>query len=264
MLNPEHAELVNTVLDPTPNPIRALVRALLEAERGRVLTEQTGLQQTSDLGFARMVIHELRNITLPLSTATSQLWGELSRAGGPDAARVTALRDRVDRSVERIGSFARDSARLLQATEPEPLSLREVVEEAVRATEADRNGRIAVEHSELAQASIVGPRPRWVLLFVNLLRNAAQARAGKGVVWISTEWDLVGKLHVFVDDDGPGVPEELREQIFEQGVSTRGGMGSGLFDARTTVILAGGALTCEASPRGGARFHLHVPARRAQ
>jgi signal transduction histidine kinase len=258
-----NADVVHLVLDPTPTPIRTLVHALLEAQRGQLVTLQTGAPPpSSDLGFARMVIHELRNINLPLSTGLNSLWAELGRAGGPDPARIAPLRERIERSVDRIGAFARDSGRLLAAASPEAFSLRAVVEEAVFATEADRNGRIAVDLGALGDATLEGPRSRWVLLFVNLLRNAAQARAGSGSVWISTEWDLTGKLHVFVDDDGPGVPEELREQILELGVSHRGGSGSGLYDARVTTILSGGTLSCEASPRGGARFHLHVPGRR--
>lgn len=96
---------------------------------------------------------------------------------------------------------------------------------------------------------------------VNLLRNAAQVRDGKGSVWVSTQLDDAGGLHIFVDDDGPGVPEELRERVFDLGQSSRGGSGLGLTSAMRTARASFGTLTCESSPRGGARFHFSLPRR---
>lgn len=263
-LSDDARDIIETVLDPSPNPYRALVQALQDAERGRLATTATGQAPTAgtDLAYVRMVVHELRNATLPLSNALNRLWTELERSGGPDPVRVDELRQRVERAMDRIDDFTRQSAHLAAAVTSESFSLRDVVEEAVRATEPDRNGRIRVDLDGIDDATIEGGRVRWVLLFVNLLRNAAQVRSGPGTVWISTEWSLGGPLHVFVDDDGPGVPEELRERVFELGVSTRGGSGTGLHEARMTTLLSNGSLRCETAPKGGARFHIQVPARR--
>lgn len=257
-------ELVRAVLDPAPNPYRALARALLDAERGHLTTTLTGAAAPpeTDLAYVRMVVHELRNVTLPLSNALDRLWTEIERPEPPDPARMLELRQRVERSLARMTEFTRDSARLAAVVTPESFPLVDIVEEAIAATEADRNGRIRVQSRDLTTIRIDGQRARWLLLFVNLLRNAAQSRAGSGNVLITADWTLGGPVQILVDDDGPGIPEELREQIFELGVSTRGGSGMGLHDARTTVLLSGGTLRCEASPMGGARFRIQVPARR--
>ena len=160
-----------------------------------------------------------------------------------------------------ITEFSNVSARLALAVAEEAFSLRDVVEEAVDSTVPERNGRIRVDTVGLLDASIDGSRMRWTLLFVNLLRNAAQCRAGSGTVWIHSRWNAAGTLHLYIDDDGPGVPAELREEVLEMGVSLRGGSGLGLHEARTTVLLCGGSMRCEASPQGGARFFIRVPAR---
>lgn len=256
-------ELVATVLDPEPNPFRALVRVLLDAERGRLATSVTGVAAApgTDLAYVRMVVHELRNTTLPLANALDRLWGELEKPAA-DPTRVGELRKRIVKAMTRIEDFTRDSARLAEVVADETFSLRQVVEEAVAATEPDRNGRIRVALDTLGDAELSGPRVRWVLLFVNLFRNAAQARAGSGTIWVSTSWTVAGSLWIEIDDDGPGVPEELRERIFELGVSQRGGSGLGLHEARTTVLLTGGQIACQPAPTGGARFHIQVPARR--
>ncbi len=68
---------------------------------------------------------------------------------------------------------------------------------------------------------------------------------------------------VSVTDDGPGVPPDQRERIFESFVrlprSPRGGTGLGLAIVRRTIESHGGTVTCEATPTHGARFTLRLP-----
>ncbi|MBV9607437.1 MAG: two-component sensor histidine kinase, partial [Solirubrobacterales bacterium] len=65
-------------------------------------------------------------------------------------------------------------------------------------------------------------------------------------------------------DDGPGVPADQRERIFEPFVrlaqSPRGGTGLGLAIVRRTIESHGGTIACDASPAGGARFTMRLPA----
>lgn len=104
-------------------------------------------------------------------------------------------------------------------------------------------------------------------VLLNLVLNAADAMKRQG--------DLVLQLHregswqvIDVDDAGPGVPEAMREQIFEPLFSTQpvpdrpgqSGWGLGLAVSRRTLAGYGGSLTVTDSPQGGARFHLRLPA----
>ena len=67
-----------------------------------------------------------------------------------------------------------------------------------------------------------------------------------------------------VTDNGPGVPADQRERIFEPFVrlphSPRNGTGLGLAIVRRTIESHGGTITCDVSPTSGARFTLHLPA----
>ena len=70
-------------------------------------------------------------------------------------------------------------------------------------------------------------------------------------------------VQVVVEDSGPGVPEELREAVFERGergVSTAPGTGLGLFNARELARSMDGMLELNERPRGGASFVLTLPA----
>lgn len=106
----------------------------------------------------------------------------------------------------------------------------------------------------------------WYLLeraLVNLLQNAQRfARTRVEVSWQSAE----GQVQLTVDDDGPGVPPEARERIFDSFVrlahganSNVRGFGLGLAIVRRIAQWHGGAARVETAPSGGARFVVRWP-----
>jgi two-component system osmolarity sensor histidine kinase EnvZ len=132
--------------------------------------------------------------------------------------------------------------------------------------------RIVIANAERtgAKISLGGPvelhlplRPDAVQRAItNLVGNAA--RFGSHV-WITV---LPGRtaVEIMVDDDGPGIPEDLREAVFRpffrvEGSRNRmtGGTGLGLTIARDIARSQGGELTLDASPQGGLRAKLALP-----
>ena len=95
---------------------------------------------------------------------------------------------------------------------------------------------------------------------VGSLRNAAEAMQGAGEVVISARRRDGGALELTVEDTGPGVPPERREEIFTPFVTSRPqGTGLGLAIARRTLEAHGGSLTCGQPERRGARFVAVLP-----
>ncbi len=101
----------------------------------------------------------------------------------------------------------------------------------------------------------------------NLVDNAVDAAAGAAGVaeplvelWVRTDGDAV---HVRVRDNGPGIPEELREAVFVRGFSTKpevlGGRGIGLPLVRLICIQRGGTVTVDGADAGGAEFLVTLP-----
>lgn len=125
-------------------------------------------------------------------------------------------------------------------------------------------------------------------VLINLVRNAADAMTGGGHVRITAQYQdglsfaalpeevapglealpLPRAVLLTASDDGPGVPEAVREQVFDLGFSTRRESGNwptprrrglGLSIVRNLVETAGGSVNLTASHTGGARFEIVLP-----
>jgi nitrogen fixation/metabolism regulation signal transduction histidine kinase len=101
----------------------------------------------------------------------------------------------------------------------------------------------------------------------NLIRNAAQAIAAavesgsvsSGTIVVRTA-AVSGGFQIWVDDNGPGIPEELRRSIFDPYVTTKsGGTGLGLAIVKKIVMEHHGRIEATVSPEGGARLCIELP-----
>ncbi len=95
----------------------------------------------------------------------------------------------------------------------------------------------------------------------NLMVNAVQAMGRGGELQLMLRAGPPGSIDMVVADRGPGVPADLRAQLFEPFVSRRpGGTGLGLAVVRSVTRAHGGEVWYEENPGGGSRFILRLPA----
>ena len=95
-------------------------------------------------------------------------------------------------------------------------------------------------------------------VLTNLFINANQALGGVGRIWIDARRNGDGTI-IHVRDDGPGVPADLRAQVFEALFTTKAkGSGLGLALCRRIAEAHGGTVTLEPSDRGAA-FQISIP-----
>lgn len=254
--------LIEATLSPTSNPFRERIQHFFQQEREQIRPQAPSSSLDGlDPNAIKLIIHELRNRMLPLNTTLQRLWQELERPSGGRLEQLKTLRMRLEGQVSRMEDLPEELEKLVSEPEAEVFRLRDVVTDGIRGTEAERNGRIVVHTYDLGDIELSGARQRWTLLFINLFRNSSQARAGSGAIWVSSAVLEGGSVKILVDDDGPGIAPELHARIFQKGISSKGGTGMGLFDARRTVEQSGGHLDYAPSPRGGARFVMMVPGR---
>jgi PAS domain S-box-containing protein len=239
-----------------------LRRALeLEREAGDRLRALDDMKNT----FLHAVSHELRT---PLSAVLGfALTLERSDLDLPeDEARDIAGRIAANaRKLERLLSDLLDLDRLDRGiVEPKlhQVDLAELVRGVVR--ESDLAGRRAVELD--TEPVVVGLDAAKVERIVeNLLANAIRHTPSGSHVWVLVR-AVAGGAEVCVEDDGPGVPEELRESVFDAFV--RGpdapihspGVGVGLSLVGRFAMLHGGRAWVDERRGGGAAFHVFLPA----
>jgi signal transduction histidine kinase len=98
-------------------------------------------------------------------------------------------------------------------------------------------------------------------VFVNLLLNAIRAVASGGTVTIQTQFLALEKsVQVAVIDDGPGIPDSERGQVFEPFYSTqKGGVGLGLFLCKSFVQNHQGKITIDRGDAGGTKVTVTLP-----
>ncbi|MCC6645445.1 MAG: HAMP domain-containing protein [Polyangiaceae bacterium] len=211
--------------------------------------------------MAAQITHEVRSPLSALGLNVELLEEEIATRGGGDEERklVSAIRGEIDRLTElseRYLSLARRPT-----PEPAPGDLGALVREIARFVEPQlaRAGvtlelqlapglpHLRFDEGQLRQA------------ILNLIRNATEAMSGGGALTLSVLGDPGGQ-RVMVDDDGPGVPAELADTLFDPFVSTkRQGTGLGLSITRDIVESHGGRITAEPRAPRGTRFVVTLP-----
>ncbi|MBW0144967.1 sensor histidine kinase [Sphingomicrobium clamense] len=209
--------------------------------------------------FAADVAHELKN---PLASLRSAV-DSLERIDDPglkkqllDVVRQDVVR--LDRLITEISEAARTDAELAR-TQFEPVDMGKLVGQLVSAWEDRRetgNARIAYARPKSGTVMVEGDGSRLARAIDNLLDNAISFSPANGLVEVTTQ--RVGdKVRVQVQDEGPGVPEAMRETIFNRFHSLRPqgedfGRHSGLGLAIASAIVEGHDGTIDVAPRQGA------------
>jgi PAS domain S-box-containing protein len=200
-------------------------------------------RQTERLeSFASVVSHDLRN---PLNVAQSSV--DLFRADGIDNDHV----DRLDRSLTRMEDIIEDALTLARecnvADDPPTVDLETMARDAWSFVDSD-DVTLTVE----AERRFPADASRLKILFENLLRNAVEHGE-------TTDRITVGSLDdgFYVADDGVGIPEGQREEVFSVGYSTaRDGTGLGLNIVEQIARNHGWDVSLTDSEDGGARFEI--------
>ncbi|HEU5049445.1 MAG TPA: ATP-binding protein [Gemmatimonadales bacterium] len=214
--------------------------------------------------------HEIRNPLASIRSSVEQL--ARGQHAGEDERTLAGLIVRESDRLSRLLSEFLDFSRV-RATRAEPVDLHAVALAAVRLVEehpdCTARARLVVE----GEPTIVeGDEDLLHRTLVNLLLNAVQAAGEADVdVTVSLRPTRSGELpaglqmerpiRLSVQDTGPGIPEEIRERMFEPFVSRRpGGTGLGLAIVQRAVAAHRGAVIVDSEPGAGTTFTIYLPA----
>ena len=235
----------------------------LDASLIQIRSTQTQMLHLERLGtmgkLAAGVVHDLRNLMVSLGYVESVLE---QRSVAPDVMESVQVGmqgvGNLIHTLEAMYQFARGGTLQIQKAVFRPAL---VVNDALAIARMDmgfRAHKVAVNIEE-DLPEVLGDRQKLTQVLVNLVRNAVQA---------SAQWRQIGveatrkNGHVVfaVEDEGPGVPPELKQNLFKPFVSSKGegGMGMGLYMAKLIIDSHQGEITVLDRPTGGARFEVRL------
>jgi signal transduction histidine kinase len=215
--------------------------------------------------FLEAVSHDLRTpLTAILGSALTleQAGPDLTRDDTEDLIRRIAMNAR---KLERLLSDLLDLDRLqrgIVSPQLRPTDVRELVERCVAELEIPEGRKLELDVRPVT-VSIDGAKVERII--ENLLSNALRHTPPGAHVWLTAEAKDGGVLFT-VEDDGPGVPDDLRDAVFEPFRQVPGsaaghspGVGVGLSLVLRFAELHGGRAWLDERPGGGAAFHVFLP-----
>jgi two-component system nitrogen regulation sensor histidine kinase GlnL len=258
---------------PLPEEPGAVLLVLQDASAARALDRQLTFRSAarSVTGMAAILAHEVKN---PLSGIRGAAQLLESSVAEPDRELTVLIRDEADRIRELVDRMEIFSAKPIERG---AVNIHRVLEHVRRLAHSGFAAHIRfAEGYDPSLPAVHGNRDQLVQVVLNLVKNAAEAITAAGVtggeITLITAYQhgvrmaqrgsgqrLGLPLVVAVRDNGPGIPEDIRPNLFDPFVSSKPS-GSGLGLALVAKIVAdhGGLIEVDSRP-GRTEFRLHLP-----
>jgi two-component system nitrogen regulation sensor histidine kinase GlnL len=260
---------VTCLITPMESGEARLMLELREFEQQRKIVREAKMleQQQANRELIRNLAHEIKNPLGGIRGAAQLLERELSDAELREFTQVIVKEtDRLQALMNRLLTPSR-------LPHVAPMNIHEVMERVrmLLLAEFPRGLEIRRDY-DASLPGLVGDKEQLIQAFLNVARNAAQATSGAGeirfVTRIARRVTIARRQYrhviaVSIEDNGPGVPEELAERIFYPLVSGReGGTGLGLSLAQSFVSQHQGIIEFDSVP-GHTIFTILLPVRAA-
>jgi len=241
------------VLNAMTDRLRAGAAQLRDAERRATRGE-----------MARQVNHDIRNGLTPIRN----VFRHLAQVARDDPARLPEIfverEPGLEAGMEYLEDLAANYARLSLRAEPRLCDLNEVAEQVVSGV-GTREGLLVRVVADPGLPRVMADPVALRRIVENLVRNAVEALGDSGEVEVATsvktDDDGARRVVVTVTDTGPGIPDDIRERIFDDFYTTKGeGAGLGLSIVRRLVTDLEGTVRVESEPGQGSRFTVRLPA----
>ena len=206
--------------------------------------------------LAAEIAHQLKNPLGIINNAAFNLQRNVKEGKATITQQIRIIREEVERS-DRIITDLMGYAKLAEAT-IEKLNVVEEVNKAIEQVFPKGTFEVTV-HKEFDALlpPLLMPRNHFLEILVNLLINAREAVQGKGNVFVSVKNIENQWIEISIADDGPGIPQEIHNKIFEPYFTTKPrGTGLGLAIVKKNTEIYGGTVRLESEPGKGTKFIL--------
>jgi signal transduction histidine kinase len=257
--------------------LKAEMREREEAVRARDLAESQ-LRLTEKMralgSVAAGIAHDFKNILTPIMAYTDFAREDLP-ADSPVRESLESIMAAAERASDLVSKILKFSTR--QELELSTVSLPELIREVVAQTQAAVPGNVEI-HMTVADEcpEVTADATQLHQVLTNLCQNAVQALGDAGGVielkagvcdrdpmpGFESAEEKPNRICMAVCDNGPGIPPEVREKIFDPYFTTKqdsGGTGLGLATVHGIIVQHGGTIEVTSEPGQGTIFYIRVP-----
>jgi len=230
-----------------------------------IQTELDQAELAAQTDLVRVLTHEIMNSMTPVTSLSATAAKLIAEADTGDNPAITDARHAIEtvaRRSEGVMHFVRIYRQLTRPPELRRarIELAALFAELARLFRSDWPALPLVVSIDPAGLAVDADPDLVAQVLINLLRNAAEAATSTAEtpqVSLTATSLKGGRIAIDVIDNGPGIPEALRQDVFLPFFSTKAeGTGVGLSLARQIALAHGGALTCEPVAPHGTRFRL--------
>jgi len=243
---------------------------LRKAPLKKIQTERAGASSV----IARKVVHEVNNPLGIIKNYLKILGIKLSaqNIAQDEIGIISKEIDRISHILRTLTTFSENEVR-----PTEPVDINKLLNDIVKITKDSLRKNSGIEvHLDLNDSlpRVMSDEDRLKQVFINLIKNAAEAMEGGnltlGTRYLSSHLDdksagpqteTQGYVEIIIEDDGPGISDEILPRLFDPFVTSKGKghSGLGLSIAHNLVEALNGTLICESEMGKGTRFIICLP-----
>ncbi len=213
--------------------------------------------------MAKQVAHEIKNPLTPIKLGAQYLQKAWDDKVSDFDERMKKFTQTLSEQVETLSAIASEFSAFAQMPQPEftQIDLFETLLSVITLFQSTKNVQIELFPKEKIEVEILADKKQLQRLFVNLIQNSIQAipdgKPGMINITLKLNEDYVT---VRIQDNGNGIPDELKDKIFLPNFTTKStGMGLGLAMVKSSIIQMGGRISFESEVMVGTEFIIDFP-----
>jgi len=233
-----------------------------ELERSAGLLAQSE-RESAWREMAKQIAHEIKNPLTPMKLNVQHLQRTISE-GKDDPEMVNRIAATLIEQIDSLSAIARefsDFAKMPQARHSR-INLVPKLNNMLQLFETDDSAKIHIDLGGHSKVYVMADKEQLMRVFINLVKNGLQSipEGREGFIRVALEKDEDRRVKITFSDNGKGIPEEIRDKLFQPNFTTKsGGMGMGLAITYNIIRSLGGRIWYDTVLHEGTTFHVELP-----
>ncbi|MFO7842536.1 MAG: ATP-binding protein [Bacteroidales bacterium] len=214
--------------------------------------------------MAKQIAHEIKNPLTPMKLSVQYLQKAWKEQAPDFDQRIERFSNSLISQINNLSKIATEFSNFakMPRAKAQKVNIIRKLEESISLFENTHNVHFDKQYDENAEIYVYADPEQVLIVFSNLIQNGIQAipNERKGVIKIKAD-KIPDFVKMTIEDNGVGVPEDLREKLFRPNFTTKsGGMGLGLAIVKNIVENAGGTIRYDTQLKTGTSFYVTFPA----